>query len=200
MCAMNHLALIKRSPVTAPSPRSNYRVFVSAAANIITLAVAIVALVIGIVSHRDLQQSKDQVRQLQQIAATLESLPQTRDRPSPLTATQTHDAQQPRASSTAPVRSAQGLAQSAFVPPGSAVLQVAAFDREADALALATSLQQRNFPAFVLEPETDRFYRVWVGPYAAVASARVAKQQLGTQGFESIIKRGLTNAVRQSHR
>jgi cell division septation protein DedD len=68
------------------------------------------------------------------------------------------------------------------------VVQVAALVREADALALAEALHQRNFPAFVVEPQTDHFYRVQVGPYADIRSAKSVLQQLKSQGFESIIK------------
>ena len=49
------------------------------------------------------------------------------------------------------------------------MLQVAALVREADALALAQALQQKKFPAFVLTPGDDHFYRVQVGPYADAA-------------------------------
>lgn len=76
-----------------------------------------------------------------------------------------------------------------LIPHGATVLQVAALVREADALALAQALQQKKFPAFVLSPDTDNFYRVQVGPYNDAASANAARQRLETQGFKSIIKR-----------
>ena len=56
-----------------------------------------------------------------------------------------------------------------FQPPkmlkGSVVLQIAAVTHESDALAMADVLQQKNFPAFVVTPSADKFYRVQVGPY-----------------------------------
>jgi len=75
------------------------------------------------------------------------------------------------------------------IPAGATVLQVAALVREADALALAQALQQKKFPAFVLTPGEDHFYRVQVGPYADAQSATAARHALETQGFKSIIKR-----------
>jgi cell division septation protein DedD len=75
------------------------------------------------------------------------------------------------------------------IPKGAAVLQVAALVREADALALAQALQQKKFPAFVLTPGDDHFYRVQVGPYGDPQSANAARHALETQGFKSIVKR-----------
>ena len=75
------------------------------------------------------------------------------------------------------------------IPAGATVLQVAALVREADALALAQALQQKKFPAFVLTPGADHFYRVQVGPYGNAQSATAARHALESQGFKSIIKR-----------
>lgn len=75
------------------------------------------------------------------------------------------------------------------IPAGATVLQVAALVREADALALAQALQQKKFPAFVLTPGADHFYRVQVGPYGDVQSVNAARLALESQGFKSIIKR-----------
>jgi cell division septation protein DedD len=75
------------------------------------------------------------------------------------------------------------------IPNGATVLQVAALVREADALALAQALQQKKFPAFVLTPGADHFYRVQVGPYADAQAANAARHGLETQGFKSIVKR-----------
>ncbi len=75
------------------------------------------------------------------------------------------------------------------IPRGATVLQVAALARASDALALAQALQQKKFPAFVLTPGADHFYRVQVGPYADAQAANAARNQLQNQGFKSIIKR-----------
>jgi hypothetical protein len=64
------------------------------------------------------------------------------------------------------------------------VLQVGAMNREENADALAESLHQKNFPAFVAWRETDRFYRVVVGPYNDVDSTLRVKEQLQKQGFD----------------
>ena len=69
------------------------------------------------------------------------------------------------------------------------MLQVAAVQRESDAMALAQALQQKKFPAYVITPGTDKFYRVQVGPYADSQTASNARQALEANGFKSIIKR-----------
>jgi len=75
------------------------------------------------------------------------------------------------------------------IPKGAIVLQVAALVKESDALELAQVLQQKKFPAFVLGPGADKYYRVQVGPYADAASAAVARDKLEAAGFKSILKR-----------
>jgi DedD protein len=76
-----------------------------------------------------------------------------------------------------------------LVPRGAVVLQVAAMARQADAVALAQALQQKKFPAFVLPPGADRYYRVRVGPYTDAQSADLARQKLESQGFKAITRR-----------
>jgi cell division septation protein DedD len=75
------------------------------------------------------------------------------------------------------------------IPHGAVVLQVAATARQADAVALAQALQQKKFPAFVLPPGADRYYRVRVGPYTDAQSADLARQKLESQGFKAITRR-----------
>jgi len=76
-----------------------------------------------------------------------------------------------------------------LIPKGAIMLQVAAVLHQDDALALAQALQQKKFPAFVITPSTDKYYRVQVGPYPDNQSAASARQQLEANGFKSIIKR-----------
>jgi SPOR domain len=175
---------------------------VSMFANLVTLAIAIMALQMGIASYIDRKKSgEDQIRQLQGLQGTLESLRlashgsvspaihQVGDMQPKIVATAVPSAPQPPASSFGRDGSAQGEpSQSSFLPPGTTVLQVAAFVREVDALVLAERLQQRKFPAFVLTPNTDHFYRVQVGPYIDIRLAKIVRQQLKSQGFESIFK------------
>lgn len=71
----------------------------------------------------------------------------------------------------------------------SVVLQVAALTHQGDALAMADALQQKRFPAFVVAPTSDKFYRVQVGPYADAKAAESAKGALDRAGFKAIIKR-----------
>ncbi len=77
--------------------------------------------------------------------------------------------------------------------PGSAhrtiVLQVAALTRPDGAGTMAAALQARQYPAFVRLPTTDNFYRVQVGPYADLQSAKAVERSLERAGYEVIIKR-----------
>ena len=75
------------------------------------------------------------------------------------------------------------------IPQGSTVLQIAAMSRSSDAVALAQALQLKRFPAFVLPPGSDRYYRVQVGPYSDAKSAKLARQKLESQGFKAIARR-----------
>ncbi len=75
------------------------------------------------------------------------------------------------------------------IPKRVLVLQVAALTQESNALIMAEALRKKNFPAFVLKPSGDRYYRVRVGPYADTESAHLAKRTLGKRGFQAIVKR-----------
>jgi cell division septation protein DedD len=72
-----------------------------------------------------------------------------------------------------------------LVPAGSVILQVAALEKQDDALALATSLQKKHFSAYVQTPRKDKFYRVQVGPFKDQKSADAAKKGLETAGFKA---------------
>jgi cell division septation protein DedD len=76
----------------------------------------------------------------------------------------------------------------AGIPGGGYTLQVAAMTREADALDLAKQLQKKKFPAFVLSPHGDKYYRVQVGPYADPKAADAARKGLEGAGFKAIVK------------
>jgi len=75
-----------------------------------------------------------------------------------------------------------------LIPGGAYTLQVAAVRREADALELAARLQHKKFPAFVLSPRGDNYYRVQVGPYADSKNADAARKGLEGAGFKAIVK------------
>ena len=93
--------------------------------------------------------------------------------------------------SAAAAKSASNPAKSMnapLVPGGTYTLQVAAVTKEADALELATRLQHKKFPAFVLSPRGDKYYRVQVGPYADQKNADAARKGLESAGFKAIVK------------
>jgi cell division septation protein DedD len=73
------------------------------------------------------------------------------------------------------------------IPANSYTLQVAALRRESDAMSLASHLQTKKFPAFVVSPQGDKYYRVQVGPYADQKSADAARKGLEGAGFKKLI-------------
>ncbi len=87
------------------------------------------------------------------------------------------------------IKTTKTLSTAPLVPHGAILFQVAALTREDDALALAEALQRKKFPAFVLTPGADHYYRVQVGPYADPQSAGIARHGLEQQGFKAITKR-----------
>lgn len=92
---------------------------------------------------------------------------------------------------TAAPRAVGGTAKSPGGPlgPGGAyTLQVAALKKESDALELATRLQKKKFPAFVLSPQSDKYFRVQVGPYADQKAADAARKGLEGAGFKAFVK------------
>ena len=90
----------------------------------------------------------------------------------------------PQAVSAKAVKSAKSSdADAPLIPKGAIMLQVAAVMRQDDALGLAQALQQKKFPAFVIPPGADKYYRVQVGPYADSKSMETARDALAVQGY-----------------
>jgi septal ring-binding cell division protein DamX len=103
----------------------------------------------------------------------------------------THKSEPILVKTTAAPRTAGGSAKSAnspLIPTGSYTLQVAALKKEADALELARSLSKKKFPAFVLSPQSDKYYRVLVGPYADQKATDAARKGLEGAGFKAFVK------------
>jgi DedD protein len=71
---------------------------------------------------------------------------------------------------------------------GGTSLQVAALTKESDAMALAKTLRNKNFPTFVQSPQGDKYYHVLVGPYADQKSVDNARKGLEVAGFKAIVK------------
>jgi DedD protein len=91
----------------------------------------------------------------------------------------------PKAINTA---SKNKISSNASTSGGTYVLQVAALRRESDAHSVALGLQKKKFPAFVVAPQSDKYYHVQVGPYADQKSAEAAKKGLESAGFKAIVK------------
>jgi septal ring-binding cell division protein DamX len=86
-------------------------------------------------------------------------------------------------------RSASKASSSATASGTVYSLQVAAMKKEVDALDLAKVLQKKKFPAYVLSPHGDKYYRVQVGPYADLKAADLARKGLEDAGFKAFVKR-----------
>jgi len=92
---------------------------------------------------------------------------------------------------TASARPATGNSRNssgALAPGNGYTLQVAAMSKEADALELVRQLQKKKFPAFVVSPRGDKYYRVQVGPYADQKAADAARKGLEGAGFKAFLK------------
>ena len=86
---------------------------------------------------------------------------------------------------TITARSSKSVAAVPASSSSTILLQVAAVSRQDDALSIASSLQKKRFPAAVLAPQKDKFYRVQVGPYKDQKSAEAAKKALEGAGFKA---------------
>jgi cell division septation protein DedD len=103
------------------------------------------------------------------------------------------DTLKPAASSARPLNTALKArpnkpVPTSAIPAGAYTLQVAALRRESDAIGLAAHLKKKNFPAFIVSPQGDKYYRVQVGPYADQKSAETARKGLEGAGFRAIVK------------
>jgi septal ring-binding cell division protein DamX len=120
-----------------------------------------------------------------------DSAPRTSDRLQPASPSPAASQKNPTASlkNTAVAVGPRGrLTGAPFIPSGAYTLQVAALKNQADALDLALRLQKQKYPAFVLSPQSDKFYRVQVGPYPDQKTADLAKKGLDGAGFKAIVK------------
>jgi cell division septation protein DedD len=84
----------------------------------------------------------------------------------------------------------KSLVVSPQAPRGSFTVQVAALTRQADALNVASTLMKKKFPAYVVPPQGDKYYRVQVGPYPNQKAADAARKSIESAGFKAIVKRG----------
>jgi cell division septation protein DedD len=93
---------------------------------------------------------------------------------------------------TTPAHAANAGAKHAAAPAapaGGYSLQVAALIKESDALEIARQLQKKKFPAYVLSPHGDKYFRVQVGPYADQKAADAARKGVEAAGFKAFVKR-----------
>jgi len=75
-------------------------------------------------------------------------------------------------------------------PAKGIMVQVAAVTRAEDADILASALRKKKYPVFVVPPAGgDKFYRVQVGPFAALKDADAMKAKLASDGYNAIVKK-----------
>ena len=82
-------------------------------------------------------------------------------------------------------KTSKPLTSAPLIPNGALVLQVAALTKQDDALSIASSLQKKQFAAYVQTPQKDKFYRVQVGPFKEKKAADAAKKGLESEGFKA---------------
>lgn len=74
------------------------------------------------------------------------------------------------------------------VSRGQFTVQVAALTKQADAMSVASTLQKKKFPAYVVPPQGDKYFRVQVGPYPNQKAADAARKSIEAAGFKGIVK------------
>lgn len=94
------------------------------------------------------------------------------------------------ASKSANAPALKSASNAAQIPHGAFAVQVAAFTKQSDAMAVASNLQKKRFPAYVVPPQGDKYFRVQVGPYSNQKAAEAARKSIESVGFKGIVKRG----------
>jgi DedD protein len=115
----------------------------------------------------------------------------TEDRLKPVASAPAGKSEPVQVKAAVPPKAVSGTARSSggpLVPGGSYTLQVAALTKESDALELATRLQKKKYPSFVLSPQADKYFRVQVGPYSDQKAAAAAQKGLEGAGFKAFVK------------
>jgi DedD protein len=78
----------------------------------------------------------------------------------------------------------------AAIPTSGYFVQVAAVTKQDDADALVDALKKKQYPAFVASnSETDKFFRVQVGPFGDIKEAETMRSRLINDGYNPILKK-----------
>jgi cell division septation protein DedD len=83
---------------------------------------------------------------------------------------------------------AKSVAAAPQIPHGQFIVQVAALTKQADAAGIVNTLRQKKFPAYVVPPQGDKYFRVQVGPYPNQKAADAARKSIESAGFKGIVK------------
>jgi cell division protein FtsN len=68
------------------------------------------------------------------------------------------------------------------------VVQAGAMASRDDAVALADSLEQRDFPSFVFKRDSSRLFEVMIGPYPTAETADRVRKALESQGASTFVR------------
>ena len=112
----------------------------------------------------------------------LEPVAKPADAPAP---SKTISTRTPVQTVTTPAKNSKPAVAPPTVPSGAYVLQVAALQKQDDALAVAGTLQKKHYLCYVQPPQKDKYYRVQVGPFKDRKAADAAKQGLENEGFKA---------------
>lgn len=84
--------------------------------------------------------------------------------------------------------SASSSADTKIGAPGSFMVQVAAVSKQEDAEILKTSLQKKQYPAFISNSAGDPLFHVQVGPFTDKKDADAMRVRLAGEGYNPIVK------------
>jgi cell division septation protein DedD len=99
----------------------------------------------------------------------------------------------PAAESASPVTPAHTAAPVVTTPEqpvagGTFIVQVAAVSHEEDAQLLVNALRAKGYPVSAHTEPQDKFFHIQVGPFNNAKDAAAAKQRLGADGYQPIVK------------
>ncbi|MGC2697150.1 MAG: SPOR domain-containing protein [Candidatus Angelobacter sp.] len=99
-------------------------------------------------------------------------------------------ASQPPSAGNAPDQSSSqsATADNKNGAPGSFMVQVAAVTKQEDAEILKTSLQKKQYPAFISNSAGDPLFHVQVGPFTDKKEADAMRVRLSGEGYNPIVK------------
>ena len=75
------------------------------------------------------------------------------------------------------------------LPTAGYLVQVAAVTKQDDAQALVDALKNKQYPAFIAAPTSDKFFHVQLGPFSDIKDAEIIRAKLISDGYNPILKK-----------